>query len=311
MKNKYQRMISLMRQILKKMHVPLFLYPKSKHTFSTHQHIILLVLRQYESKSYESFVEWLDVTTEITMQLQLKTIPHFTTLQKAASRLSDILLHVAIGRFIGIVSSDKIFAGADATGFEDRHATPYYTQRCSLRHSYTKMSAGSDMKTQLICAVVIQHHPVSHDIKHFPQLFSQMVAVTPMNIMVLDKGYDAESVHKMIRNQNVISVIPTRRSKSHLISRTKGRYRKMMRREFDEAIYFQRNKTETIFSVIKRKFGSEIKSYNDSMKEKELLYRVLAYNCHRMCLISCLLWMISRKPLNDCINAKPDSVLSN
>jgi hypothetical protein len=295
MNKKYRRMIRIMLSILKKMHVPLYLHNKSKHTFSVHQHIVLLVLRQYESKSYESMVEWLEVATEITIGLQLKTIPHFTTLQKAAARLSDILLHVAVGRFIGIMSPDKIFAGIDATGFEDRHATPYYTWRCSLRHSYTKMSAGSDMKTQLICAVVIQHYPVSHDVKHFPQLFSQMVAITPMSAMVLDKGYDAEPVHQTIRNENVISMIPIR-NKSCLISRTKGRYRKIMRRKFDYSLYHQRNKTETIFSVIKRKFGSEIKSYNDSMKTKELLYRVLAYNCHRMCIISLVLLMISRQP---------------
>ena len=282
-----------MRQILKKMNVPLFLYPKSKHTFSIHQHIILLVLRQYESKSYESFVEWLDVATEITLQLHLKTIPHFTTLQKAAARLSDILLHVAIGRFIQMISPGKIFAGADATGFEDRHCTPYYSYRCSLRHSYTKMSAGSDMKSQLVCAVVIQHHPINHDIKHFPKLFSQMLDVIPMNVMVLDKGYDAEPIHKMIRDENVLSVIPVR-NKDCLISRTKGRCRKQMRREFNESLYHQRNKTETIFSVIKRRFDSEIKSYNDAMKTKELLYRVLAYNCHRMCLISLVWIMISR-----------------
>ena len=64
------------------------------------------------------------------------------------------------------------------------------------------------------------------------------------------------------------------------ISNTHGRYRKLMRREFDETLYHERNKTETIFSVIKRRFDSEIKSYNDTMKTKELLYRVLAYNCH-------------------------------
>ena len=51
--------------------------------------------------------------------IHLDTIPHFTTLQKAAARLSDILLHVAISRFIGIVSPRMIFAGADATGFKD------------------------------------------------------------------------------------------------------------------------------------------------------------------------------------------------
>ena len=73
-----------------------------------------------------------------------------------------------------------------------------------------------------------------------------------------------------------------------------------MRRKFDfapvQALYHQRNKAETIFSVIKRKFGSETKSHHSIMKEKELLYRVLIYNCHRMCMISALLWMMSRKP---------------
>jgi hypothetical protein len=256
----------------------------------------MLVLRQYESKSYESFVEWLQVATEIVMELQLKTIPHFTTLQKAAARLSDMLLHVAIGRFIGIISPGKIFAGADATGFEDRHCTPYYSYRCSLRHSFTKLSAGSDMKTQLVCVVVIQHHPISHDIRHFPELFLQMMTVAVPWIFVLDKGYDAEWVHQMIRNQKILSIIPVR-NRDCLISRIHGRYRKQMRREFDYSLYHQRNKCETIFSVIKRRFGSEIKSYHDTMKEKELLYRVLAYNCHRMCMISCLLWMMSREPI--------------
>ena len=153
------------------------------------------------------------------------------------------------------------------------------------------MSAGSDMESQLICAVVIQHHPVSHDIKHFPELFTQMCKIVKMKTMVLDKGYDSEQIHKMIRSKNVHSMIIVR-DKNCLISRTGGKYRKEMRREFDEATYHQRNKTETIFSVIKRRFGSEIKSYNDAMKTKELLYRVLAYNCHRMYLISLGLLMI-------------------
>jgi len=297
MKNKYQRMISVMRQILKKMRVPHFLHNKSKHTFSVHQLILMLVLRQYESKSYESMVEWLSVSSEIVVMLQLKSIPHFTTLQKAAARLSDILLHVAIGRFIQIITPNKIFAGIDATGFEDRHRTPYYSYRCNLRYSYTKCSAGSDVKSQLICAVVIQHHPVSHDVKHFPELWKKMKSITPMKIMVLDKGYDSESIHQLIRDNKTTSIIPTRNF-TNLISRTRGRYRKLMRRSFDgvemQTQYHQRNKCETVFSVIKRKFGSETKSYYPSMKTKELLYRILAYNCHRMCLISVVLQMISR-----------------
>ena len=233
MKDKYQRMMSIMRQILQKMRVPLFLHSKSKHTFSVHQLIILLVLRQYESKSYEGMIEWLSVSSEIVVMLQLKTIPHFTTLQKVASRLSDILLHVAIGRFAQIITTNKIFAGIDATGFEDRHRTPYYSYRCNLRHSYTKCSAGSDVKSQLICAVVIQHHPVSHDVKQFPELFQKMKIITPMKIMVLDKGYDSESIHQIIRDNKTKSIIPVR-DMTALVSRTKGRYRKLMKRRLDE-----------------------------------------------------------------------------
>ena len=45
-----------------------------------------------------------------------------------------------------------------------------------------------------------------------------------------------EPIHRIIRNENVISMIPTR-NKSCLISRTQGRYGKMMRREFDETSY--------------------------------------------------------------------------
>ena len=142
---------------------------------------------------------------------------------------------------------------------------------------------------------MIQHHPISRDIRHFPELFRQMNMTCDLWIMVLDKGYDSEPVHQMIRGNDVLSMIRARNI-HYLISRTKGRYRKLMRREFDESLYHQRNKCETIFSVMKRKFGSEIKSYHDSMKEKELLYRVLAYNCHRMCMISAVLWMISREP---------------
>jgi len=87
------------------------------------------------------------------------------------------MLHIAIDRFIGVSPDKMIFAGVDATGFETRHCTPYYLYRCSLKRSYTKMSVGSDMKTQLVCAFVIQHHYlISHDIKHFPEILQQMIS---------------------------------------------------------------------------------------------------------------------------------------
>lgn len=158
LKNKYQRMIALMRQILRKMRVPLYLHSKSNHIFTLHPHVIMLVLRQYESKSYESFVEWLHVSGDIVQMLDIRTIPHSTTLQKADARLSSTMLHLAIGRFIGLVCQGKVFAGADATGFEDGHATSYYTWKSSLKRSFTRLVAGSDMATHLVISAAIRNH---------------------------------------------------------------------------------------------------------------------------------------------------------
>ena len=85
----------------------------------------------------------------------------------------------------------------------------------------------------------------------------------------------------MIRDENITFMILVRGD--NLISDTHSKYRKLMRRKFNELLYYERNKTETIFFVVKRRFDSKIKSYENTMKTKELLYRVLAYNYHRIC----------------------------
>ena len=295
MKNKYLRMIRIIRQILREMRVPLYLHAKSKHTFSVHQHVIMLILRQYESKSYESFVQWLEATPEVVGELGLQAIPHFTTRQKAADRLGVRLLHRAVGMFAKRHCPDAILAGADATGFETRHAAPYYTWRADLRHGYCKMSAMSDMKSQLVCSVTVHRHPHDSDIRQFPELFGRMRRYAVPHTVVLDKGYDAEWVHQMIRRSGAASVIPARRYRDGSY-RTRGKHRRKMRDSFDEESYGQRSKTETIFSVIKRMFGSHVSSRSHSMMTAELLYRVLAYNCHRMCVISLFFVMISMEP---------------
>ena len=66
--------------ILKKIHV-LLSVPKIKagilNTLAYHTAGSYAIVRV---KKLQSFVQWLEVKTEIAIQLQLKSIPHFTTL---------------------------------------------------------------------------------------------------------------------------------------------------------------------------------------------------------------------------------------
>ena len=280
MTERYGYMVALLFEILAEMRISDYRFPQSKHTFSSHQLMIMLILRQHESKSYRSFAEWLGIATVVTDALGIKTVPHYTTLQKTVGRIGERTFHDIIGRFIRRVNTDGIFA-IDATGFESGHSGKYYDIRASIRHGFPKMSLCSDMKTQIVCAAVLQNHPVSHDIMHVPRLLSRIRRFTFISVLIFDKGYDAERVHVAVARLGIRALIPVRRM-TDMVSRVQGRHRKRMFRHFDWDAYHQRSKAETVFSVIKRRFGDELLSRKKSNIRKEMLCRILAYNCHRM-----------------------------
>jgi hypothetical protein len=79
------------------------------------------------------------------------------------------------------------------------------------------------------------------------------------------------------------------------IWKTHGRYRKQMKRGYTKLLYNQRNKDETIISVIKRLFGDYISSRLVRTQNRELLFRCIAYNTHRLTNLVIIV-MVSTKP---------------
>src|ERR687887_2445505 len=150
-----------MFRILNKSRIPLFLHKKSNHIFTVWQHMVLLVLRQYENKSYRMFVEWLFEAYYLRMFLQLSHIPHYTTLQKFAARINGTLLERIISSFILLLSNiRRLFIGIDSTGFKMTHASQYYTERTGFRRrKYVKLSIGADVLQQNICTIKIRRAP--------------------------------------------------------------------------------------------------------------------------------------------------------
>jgi transposase len=70
--------------------------------------------------------------------LQLSHIPHYTTLQKFATRINGTLLERIISSFILLLTNiGKIFTGIDSTGFNITNASQYYAERKGLRRYAT------------------------------------------------------------------------------------------------------------------------------------------------------------------------------
>ena len=278
----YVRLAGTMFRVLKHARIPLFSNRKSNHIFTIWRHIVLVAIRQYEGKSYRMFVEWLIEAYYLRSFLRLSRIPHFTTLQKFTDRINNSLLEKIISSFIVISGTKHIFAGIDSTGFKITHASQYYTDRTELRRKYAKLSIGVDVLQQIICTIKIRRAPTRHDNVDFRPIITRTSNILPLSVVTADKGYDSEDNHLLVREDlHAFSIIPARYE--HVpMWRTHGKYRKQMKRGYSKLLYNQRNKDETIISVIKRLFGEHLMSRLTRMQNRELSFRCITYNMHRL-----------------------------
>jgi len=91
---------------------------------------------------------------------------------------------------------------------------------------------------------------------------------------VLDKGYDSEAIHQQIRNEiHAISYIPIRNWNASYVS---GKFGQEMAQNFDKTIYGKRNLVETVFSVVKRRFGMYIRGIHLANQIKEIKLKCIA-----------------------------------
>ena len=280
--SRYVRMARTMLRVLKHARIPLFFHRKSNHVFTVWQHIVLLTIRQYEGKSYRMFADWLVEAYYLKTFLQLSKIPHFTAMQKFSARIAGTLLERIVASFVLLTDIRQIFLGPDASGFKPTHASQYYTERAKLRRRWVKLSVGADMIKQVICAIKIRRAPARHDNVDFKPLVERAAAILPLSVVVADKGYDSEDNHVLVRERHrAYSIIPPR-YQDVPVWRTHGRYRKKMKRGYPKLLYNQRNKDETIMSVIKRLFGEYLTSVLVRTQNRELAFRGIAYNMHRV-----------------------------
>ena len=129
----------------------------------------------------------------------------------------------------------------------------------SRTRRFLKCTIGAELRKQLIVSVKIRRGPCD-DGRDFRPVVMKAHAIKPIKLGLGDKGYDAEKNHVLLREElGAMSIIPAR-NEDVLVCRTKGRYRKEMKGGYSKKKYHQRSKVETIFSVIKRTIGDEIRS---------------------------------------------------
>ena len=139
----------------------------------------------------------------------------------------------------------------------------------------------ADMKHQLILSIKIRKR-ARHDNVDFRPLMKRVRRLGIIDVGVGDKGFDAEKNHKLMRDELGALFIAPLRNKEVPIWRTKGTYRKKLKRYFPEKTYHQRSKKETVISVLKRCYGDTVYGIKFSSQKKEICYKAVAYNVDKI-----------------------------
>ncbi|MFW6172367.1 MAG: IS5 family transposase [Elusimicrobiota bacterium] len=288
--NRYISFSKAVMMVVKTSNLPKYTSKYSPKKYTVSQKITLLALKEYEDKSYRHFEDWLKVSDKIVDFLDLPEIPHFTTLNKFMNRIGTNVVQSIIGLFS---DEEMVDLAIDSTGMRLEHGSYYYTKRLkqlgverTQTNKHLKLSIGVDPESQFIVSSKLRRDPPSDHVD-FDLLLKKASSWSDLQTVIADKGYDSERNHRIARETfNCGSIIPPR-NQDVPVHRTKGWHRKKMKRDFDKEKYNQRNKVETVNSVIKRVMNDSIKSRKVKTQNREMEFKMLAYNAHRQAMSMC------------------------
>jgi len=257
----------------------------SKKIYTQHQLLALILFKDFRNQHYREFIEDIRDMNGVQEILDLSEVPHFTTLQKFFCRIKTVYLRITFRKTVNLfyTSDDNIpITAIDSSGFTSGYCSHYFSERTGkIRKHFLKTSISVDTDQQVITGFIASNSRV-HDTRHAVKLLRQCHKTRKSDCYVMDKGYDSEAIHRLIRaDLHANSVIPIRSWNNESIG---GKYRQEMATQFNHIVYPRRQLVETKFSVLKRKFGGDLKARRFLSQTKEIANKMIVCNLHRFLL---------------------------
>ena len=255
--------------------IPKFSSKFSNKIYDNHQKMIILVFRQKMRMTYRGIIKFFRFSGLARALLNLRRIPDHSTLVKFHKRIDATILD-------GLLCKKPVKTSAiDSSGFETSYMSYHYANVWNRQDKrkyrrYLKVSIAIDTDSQYILSQKIRLGPRNDNID-----FESVMKGIKCKFVVADKGYDSKSNrYFVLRKMKAYPHIPYRKISGRNYERAG------VPLIFDEEIYHRRSKVETVFSVIKRKYGCFVLSKSFGAQKKELLLRMIAYNVDRKLIIS-------------------------
>jgi hypothetical protein len=270
--------------------LPMFSHQFSPKKFSLPQLLTILVIKKLLKVDYRGVTIMLRDWPELAKTIELKSVPHYTTLQKASKRIlafdSAMNLLYATAEYALENPANIDLAAIDSTGLETGHISPYFLERCNngripIRNTrmtkWPKLALIADTKTHVILTALATYGPCS-DSAHFKDAIELIPDSTHIKKLLADAGYDSEKNHVLANEIFGIETVipPTIGPKRQTLP--KKPYRRKMATEFDHESYRHRVQVETVMSMIKRNLGDALAGRSEQSRNSEMILMTIAHN---------------------------------
>jgi len=274
--------------------LPAYSHRFSPKKFTLPQLFACLVLKEFLRLDYRKLSVLLEDAPSFAAAIGLKSVPHFSTFQKAADRLlltqhARRLLDetVEVAQRVGVLKKTVALAALDGIGFETRHISAYFVKRrekgCKTSYqmtTYTRYPYANIVcacRSHFVLAIVTGRGPGPDD-PYFQPALRQTVRRIRVTTLLADAGFDSERAHMFARQEcGIRAIIPATRGRP-TTKPLRGYWRNKMKQRFPKRRYGQRWQVETVHSMIKRVLGAALRARSYWSQSREIILKALTLN---------------------------------
>ena len=188
-----------------KQSLPPYSHLTSPKKFTQPQLVAMLVLKEFFKSDYRGIMEILVDSSDLQKALELTEVPHYTTLQKAAHRLTrKQTLDRLTGDILALAIKRKVLkrrvalSAVDSTGFESHYTSSYFIRRkakggasvqTTTYSRFPKVGILADCTSYLALSGIPSWGP-SPDILHWKSAIQAALTRVSLNVLTADAGYD-------------------------------------------------------------------------------------------------------------------------
>jgi|SRR3989344_2085904 len=256
------KLVNKVKRLVRRLGFPRFLNKYGPKKYELYLYLCIFLIRHFCRLSYRRTVNFLCL---LDFKCPSKSSLHYNN-KNIPIRLWINALKLTSGSLHHIIA-------VDSTGLTRVNPSYYYLRRIDgkIPKKYTKVSIAYDTRNKKYCSSKIRLIP-RHDVNDFNYLINNIKC----KIIVADKGYDSEKIHKYCYTNNIEAHIPIRKY-------GKGRhknlgYRIRASKLFRLRTYGRRNIVESGMHSLKSKYGYTVNSKKAKTIKADIYGRMLCHN---------------------------------